>query len=212
MVSPIEYVFLGMASAATIGPVSIETVRRGLKGGFSSAFSVNIGATIIDAVYLLLIFFGLASFVTNPTFKIALGIFGAVVLVFFGVQSIREFFMKQSLFNKMSARESKGSFVAGMLINISNPMAIMAWLAFYGVVSSSVSGIDRDVLLFNLALVVVGTTLWGLILSYMTHLWKKVMTEKALRYVSLISGMILIGFGLYFGYTAILVASAPIIS
>lgn len=204
MVDLLEYAFLGMAAAATIGPVTIETVRRGLKGGFAPAFLVNMGATAVDAAYLLLIFFGLSSFVSNPAFRMALGLFGAAVLIYFGANSIREYFAGGEILGRKPSGKSGNDFVAGMLINISNPMAIMAWLAFYGIVSAGMGGAGGYATLLNLFFVVAGTALWGVILSLMAHLGKGILTKKALGYVSLASGIILIGFGLYFGYSGLI--------
>ena len=56
---------------------------------------------------------------------------------------------------------------------------------------------------YCVVLVLFGAVIWGVVLSTLTHFGKKVLTEKALRYVSLVSGLILISFGLFFGYAGL---------
>jgi len=204
MLGAAECVLMGVALGMGCGPVSIEIIRRGLKGGFVPAFLTNVGAAIVDAAYLLIIFFGLSSFISNPAAKLALGLFGMVTLVYLGARSAREFFVEKNRNRQAIPGETKNPILTGMLINLSNPTAIVAWLAFYGVVSANLgTGASREILLFDIGMAVIGAGISGLILSMAAHFGKRFVTEKAMRYVSLAAGIILIGFGLYFGYGAI---------
>jgi len=204
MLGATECLLMGMAVGASYSPVFIEIIRKGLKGGFVPAFLVNAGATLVDAAYVLIIFFGLSQFVSNPAAKLALGLFGMAMLVYLGVQSAREFFMKGNLLQQAISGETENPFITGALINVFNPITIVAWLAFYGVVSSNLgTDASREILLLDIGLAVIGAGISGTALSIAAHAGKGLMTERAMRYVSLAAGIMLIGFGLYFGYSAI---------
>lgn len=69
MTDIIRNIILGISLAAPIGPVNIEVIRRGLNFGFFPAFLLSIGAASADTTYLLLIYFGLSSFIKVPIIK-----------------------------------------------------------------------------------------------------------------------------------------------
>ena len=204
MLDFIGYIILGVVFAAQIGPVSINAIQKGLKGGFIAAFSAYMGATLVDALYLILVSFGMSQFIGNLTFRIVIGICGSTVMIFFGIQNIRKYYVKQIRHIRFAIDKSKNYFVNGILFNISNPMAIMDWLVFYGAIFSSLSiGINNFILSLNIGSIIFGLVIWGIFISFITYIGKNFLNENAMRYVSLVDGIILLGFGLYFGYNAI---------
>lgn len=46
--------FMGIAYTVSPGPVNIETVRCGLRAGFTSALALQLGALIGDTTYTIL--------------------------------------------------------------------------------------------------------------------------------------------------------------
>ena len=88
----LQNILLGLSLAAPIGPVNVEIIKRGLNSGFKQAFLTGAGAMCADATYLILIFFGLTSFLNFDFMKIFLGIAGSIILIYLGAISAREFF------------------------------------------------------------------------------------------------------------------------
>lgn len=82
------YIFLGLSLAAPIGPVNAAQLDRGIKSGFLHAWLVGLGATIADAIYMLLVFVGVVQFIEVPIIQTFLWIFGFFVLVYTGIESI----------------------------------------------------------------------------------------------------------------------------
>ncbi|MCF7830458.1 LysE family translocator [Candidatus Gracilibacteria bacterium] len=195
----VKYILLGFSLAATLGPITVETVNRGLKHGFFPAFLLNIGAVVADGVYLVLIFFGLSTFADNSMFKLVLTIFGVLVLGYLGVGNIREF-TKDVKLTKNTNKTFKGSLLAGFIINMANPMALICWVGFYGVVSATTKNLTNIKLLGNLGVVIVGALLWGIFLALLCHVGRKYVNEKIIKVISLITGLFLIGFGIYLAY------------
>jgi threonine/homoserine/homoserine lactone efflux protein len=203
MIQVIQNIILGLSFSAIIGPVSIEVIKRGIKHGFLPAFLLGLGASAADATYLLIIYFGLSSFFHIPQVKIVLWFFGLLILLYLGYLSIMEFSSKINFKEKPKA--GKNSFITGYLITISNPMTIVLWLGIFGaIIASSNQNVTRIVAIFNTLTVLIGVLLWFLILSLLLHFGKKFINEKTIRYVSLIAGLAILGFGLYFGYNAII--------
>ena len=150
--------------------------------------------------YLLLLFFGLAAFLDNLYFQVSLGVIGTLVLLYLGFKDVKTFVKKKHIDLSLS-KASKNSFMTGFLINFSNPLAIIYWLGFYGLVSTTPAYNSGTVnMLLNILTVLIGATVWGLILSGASHFGRKLVNDKVLGYVSLVAGLILIGFGLFLGY------------
>jgi len=112
MLDVIQKIILRISLAAPVGPVNVEVIKRGLKHGFFPAFLLSLDAASADTTYLLLIYFGLSNFINIPVVKTSIWIFGAIVLLYLGYQSINEYFEKLDL-EKAKVKTRRKSFVAG---------------------------------------------------------------------------------------------------
>lgn len=61
----ISYVLLGISLSAPVGPVNVAQIKAGLSNGFWNAWFVGIGAMCADLVFMLLIYFGAAAYLTD---------------------------------------------------------------------------------------------------------------------------------------------------
>lgn len=198
----IRLIVLGISITAAIGPVTIITIKRGLEHGFCSAFITNLGAVFVDGLYLLLIHFGLSALFNIQTFRIVAGLIGILILFYLGFHSIKDYFAKHP-FNKKIKRKFGSSFLTGFIINISNPLAPIAWLGFYGIFSSIYKPTTVEFLL-KISWILVGAIIWGATLSIMAHIGKRFANERIMRIISLVAGIVLFGFGIYLGYHVVL--------
>jgi threonine/homoserine/homoserine lactone efflux protein len=57
--------------------------------------------------------------------------------------------------------------------------------------------------IINSLTIIIGVGLWFFVLSLVLHWSKRVIKERWIKYVNLTSGIILMGFGLYFLYNAV---------
>jgi threonine/homoserine/homoserine lactone efflux protein len=197
--SVLTNILLGVSLAAPVGPVSIEVMRRGLRQGFLSGFLVAIGAVCADTTFLLFIALGLSPVISHPSVQTALSSLGAVVLIYFGYKGIKESFHRKNATRKTDLDTSP--LVAGYLVTITNPLAIIWWLGVFGTVwSASVQHLSRPVAFFQSMTVMLGILLWFFVLSWAIHRWRRSVTEDRMRQISVIAGIILIGMGAWFGY------------
>ena len=204
MIVLIQNIILGISLAAPIGPVNIEVIRRGMRFGFFSSFSVSLGAALADSTYLVLIYFGFTSLM-SPEIWSLIWVFGAAILIFLGYQSIRTSFKEIKLeMGSMSSKLVGNSFLSGYLITISNPMTIVWWIGVFGAIIGSLHTASRIAGLLNCFAIILGVLIWFFCLSFTLHSGRKFINETKLRYISAVAGIFLIGFGLYFGYNALL--------
>jgi chemosensory pili system protein ChpE len=80
---------MGLAFAPPPGVVTTETLRRGMRGGFADALSVQIGSFIGDASYAIVALAGLAAILQAPLTQILVGGAGSLFLLYLARQSLR---------------------------------------------------------------------------------------------------------------------------
>lgn len=195
----LQNILLGLTLAAPIGPVNVEIIKRGLKDGFRHAFLTGAGAMCADATYLTLIFFGLTAFLNNVFMTYFLGIAGSFILIYLGAMSVRDYFRKATSMDIRQRRIFKYAFIAGFALAISSPMTIVWWTGVFGALMASQESIKTNFSAFLSCLsILLGCFLWVFFLAAALHWGKKIINEQMTRMVSLIAGLFLIGFGIYF--------------
>ncbi len=132
----------GWLVAAPIGPVNLEIIRRSLKHGLLAGFLVGLGATIIDATYLLVFTAGLGALLQESTIISIVAYFlGGSLLLWLGVRATQEAWKyhreeksnSTESFNEIT-QEAKSSrlyphFLLGLAMTASNPMTLAFWSA-----------------------------------------------------------------------------------
>lgn len=197
-----SHFLLGLSLAAPIGPVNAAQMDRGLRGGFMHAWLVGLGAMLADGIFMLLVYFGVIHFLNIPFMKTFLLLFGFFVLTYIGVESLVTS-SKKSVETRSSQESYVKSFSAGFVMSISNPLSILFWVGIYGSVLADMIAkyAAKEVLLYSGA-IITGLLLWDLLMALAASMFRRVLTTRLISSISVISGLSLIGFGLYFGYEA----------
>ncbi|MCU9613597.1 LysE family translocator [Caldibacillus lycopersici] len=195
----LSYILLGLSLAAPIGPINAAQLDHGLKNGFLHSWFVGLGAMIADAIFMLLIFFGVVHFLEIPFMQTFLWLFGAFVLIYTGVESI----VNISKINPKSQRSNEPaikSFFTGFFMSLLNPLSILFWLGIYGsILTTTIHKYGReDVMLFSLA-IFIGIFIWDISMATISSIFRKYLSITFLKILSIISGLFLIGFGVFFG-------------
>ncbi|QED48236.1 LysE family transporter [Cytobacillus dafuensis] len=199
-----SYIFLGLSLAAPIGPVNAAQLDKGIKSGFFHAWLLGLGAMAADVIYMIAVFLGFVNFLEISFIKIFLWSFGFFVLVYTGVESIISA-NKLISFTRKSEEAAVKSFFSGFLLSISNPLTILFWLGIYGsVLAKTVAEYDQSLVMIYSSGIIIGLLLWDITMAVVASSFKRFLTGKILAVISIISGLSLIGFGIYFGYQAIL--------
>lgn len=201
----ISHFLLGLSLAAPIGPINAAQMERGIRKGFMHAWFVGIGAMLADGIFMLLVYFGVIHFLGIPFMQTFLWLFGFFVLTYLGIESFRAMGQQNAGAGAQDEALFK-SLSAGFLMSLGNPLSILFWLGIYGsVLADMIARYDaRGVLLYSFA-IMAGIMLWDLFMALIASLFRRFLTRGLLTFISVLSGLSLIGFGLYFGYRACLV-------
>ncbi|ELK48011.1 LysE family transporter [Halobacillus sp. ACCC02827] len=197
-----SYILLGISLSAPLGPINAAQLDKGVRYGFLHAWLVGIGAMAADALFMLLIYLGLAQYVDFPLVKSFLWSFGAFVLLYTGVESIHS----SGGWNEeehISGSSKRKSFRTGFLMALTNPLNILFWMGIYGSILAEVSSRydDAEILLYSGG-IFLGIMLWDILMALAASGARRLLTGRLLRGVSITSGIMLMGFGVYFGFQA----------
>lgn len=195
-------ILLGLSLAAPIGPSGLAVIQTGLRHGFLRAFLTGLGVTLADTTYLLLVFFGLSGLITLPLVKVLIWAFGALVLIYLGVQSLRDAFRRLDL-EKTVLPAGRNPLLAGYLVNLSNPIAIVWWLGVFGSLLGTSAGGSRLSALLGSSSILIGILIWHASASLLAHFGKRLLGSKLVQIISGVAGLALVGFGLRFAWLAI---------
>ncbi|MDN7246860.1 LysE family transporter [Planococcus shenhongbingii] len=199
------FIILGFSLSVPVGAITIEMVKRGIQGGFMHAWMVGVGGMSADVVLMLLIYFGVSGFLTSMAAQTVLWLFGFVVLVYLGTESIKDAFRITGIdvMNPVKTEPLTGAYLSGFVIAISNPLNIIFWIGIYGSVLTSTlqNASSGEVLLYSIA-IFIGIAIWDLVIAISVHIGKSFTGHRFMKSFSVIAGLALIGFGLSFGWQA----------
>jgi L-lysine exporter family protein LysE/ArgO len=200
----LSYIFLGLSLAAPIGPVNAAQLDKGIKNGFFHSWMVGVGAMVADIIYMIAVYMGVVQFLEIPIIKTFLWLFGFFVLVYTGIECISGAGKMVENTRKRQDGSPMKSFFSGFIMSLSNPLTVLFWLGIYGsVLAHSVHTYDKSQLLLNSFAIFIGISLWDITMALIASSFRKFLTTKILSFISIFSGISLIGFGLYFGYQAV---------
>ncbi len=194
----IEGIILGLSVAAPIGPTNIEMIRRGLKNGFHACILFASGVEIALIIYLITIFAGLSFLTQVEIFNIILSLFGVIVLFYLGYVSIKDF-INQRIIDPIEVAKEKNHFVSGIILTISNPAVLLFWSGIIGANMAAKESNLNNALLVSVG-ILIGVTIWFLFISTIIHKGRNYITPRIFGFISGIAGLVLIGFGIMFGY------------
>lgn len=187
---------VGLAVAAPVGPIGILCIRRSLTEGRATGLATGLGAASADAVYGIIAATGLAVSGVLLSHADLLRVGGGTLIALLGILSLRTFFLNRT--NLEIASTSRGllaAFLTTFALTLGNPMTI---LAFVGLIAGLGAAIDNPLAPYLLVVgVFIGSAVWWLFLVHVALAVKTRLTPAVTRWLDLISGSVLLTWGLW---------------
>lgn len=190
---------VGIVLAAPIGPINIEIVRRGIRDGFLHGWLVGLGALSADTVYALAIVLGFARFAENESIRVVLFLLGAGMMAFIGYSSI-ETARDLHAWETDALPPPRGrSYITGFLMAAFNPFGIIYWLTVgAGLAADAVNRAGTGAAPVLVIGVTLGILAWVTTMSIIAQVSRRFVTGKGMRWITGLSGVILLGFAAWF--------------
>jgi threonine/homoserine/homoserine lactone efflux protein len=188
-------VVLGFSIAAPLGPIGVLCIRRTLADGRATGFVSGLGAATADTFYGGVAAFGLTAISGLLTQQQGIiRLVGGVFLLYLGLRTL----LAKPATQAASVRRGGllGAYGSTVILTLTNPTTILSFIAIFaglGVASGAGGFGSAGLLVLG---VCCGSALWWLILSSGVSLVRARITPRVLRWVNIVSGTLLIGFGL----------------
>ena len=197
---------LGLALALSLGPSFFALIQTSTKSGFRPALALAFGIFLSDVLCVFLAYFGVAQFFDNPQNKLYIGLVGGTVLVMFGFFSVFQFKARVAEEKELKKQDLAVKAVSmplyitkGFFLNLLNPVVIGLWMACVVTVSSNKDYTFIHIILFFIVSLAT-VFLTDVLKAYSANKISKFLSEKVLRIVSIIAGIILMISGLIMIY------------
>jgi threonine/homoserine/homoserine lactone efflux protein len=191
----LQGILLGFSIAAPVGPIGVLCIRRALANGRWSGLTTGLGAATADAVYGAIAAFGLTAIsgflVAQQTW---LRLLGGVFLVFLGLRTLLSRPAAEAA--PTSNSTLAGDYASTFFLTLTNPLTILSFVAVFAGLGLTEGGRSYATAAGLVAGVFCGSALWWLTLSTAVSLFRTRFTPAHLRWVNIVSGLIIAGFGL----------------
>jgi threonine/homoserine/homoserine lactone efflux protein len=189
--------FVGLMVTIPLGPIGVLCVQRTLNKGKLSGFISGLGAAFADTIFSIIAGFGISyiiSFIKAQ--QIYFQIFGGIVVIFLGIHIFYTNPVRQLRMQRLNKNKLSQDFFSVFLLTITNPMAILFFLAMFAGVN--VDDIRSD--FFNMASLVggvlAGASAWWFALASFVSFWRHRFRLKIIWWMNKMAGVIVFIIGI----------------
>jgi putative LysE/RhtB family amino acid efflux pump len=195
---------LGFFVALQLGPMSLFLIRSTLRNGWAVGLAIGAGIAAIDGLYAALGAAGAAPFLAIPALRLALGLIGATVLIALGVRTLWSAF-RVRLGGEVQSEVAgpRRAFVTSLGATASNPATIISWSAIFAAATAAGAADSTASGAMLVAGVAIGSATWGATLASLVALSRRRFSERALRWVDILAGAGIVGFGGALAYSTL---------
>ena len=184
---------IGVAVAATVGPMSLLCIHRTLDHGQPAGLTFGAGIAAADLSYAAIAAFGItavSSLLLTGTVWIKL--FGSLLLMVLGVKIA--FARPAADSHKSVAGSGLRAFATAYGLTLANPPTILFFAGIFASVASLAT--SSQSVIFS-AGVFAGSMLWWIILTTLVTKSAALMKPTVIAWINRLSGLLLIGFAAY---------------
>jgi threonine/homoserine/homoserine lactone efflux protein len=192
----VKGILAGITIAAPVGPVGVFCIERALSRGFAAGAIAGVGAAAADTMFGVLAAFGLtfiAEFLLRH--EVYMRLIGGGFMLLMGLRILMKKVQERAE-AKADVRTAAQDIFTTFVLTITNPITILsfspAFLAYGAVVPQG--DVPRAWTL--IAGVFIGSLLWFTFLSALATLFRKRLTGRALTIINIVSGSLVLLFGL----------------
>ena len=189
---------IALSGALVPGPLFAAVVYRSAKQGFKTGPLIIVGHGLLEIAMVAFITLGFSRFLNSPTIIRWIALAGALVLIVFGFNMVREADKPET--------ESGGNFggnsnliMLGLTLSVTNPHWSIWWLTVgLGLVLAAQKAGPAAVAVFFAGHILADLG-WYSAISFTISKGRKFMSKKAHRWVIYFCALTLVAFGVYLG-------------
>ncbi len=190
-------VLSGIVLALLIGPVFFTVLQTSIERGFRSGAWVAAGVSISDSLYILISYFGLYQFFENPTYRKYLSYGGGSILLLFGLyyliiksRRLHEYHPEKITYRSPLRLMAKGFFINGI-----SPLVLLFWIGTVGLATTEFGYVSPIHVLTFFVSIVFTVFITDLLKALLADQLRLVLTNRIVRWLNIVLGIVLIIFG-----------------
>lgn len=170
-------IIIGIIVSAPMGPVGVMCIRRTLNKGRWHGFMTGIGASVSDLVYATITALGMSfvfDFINNAHNMFVLQVVGSILLFFFGLHTFRTnpHSYRANPMDKLGSYPVTKSklaynFATGFVLAISNPLVILMFVALFARMSFVLPELDFAERVAGYASIWMGAVVWWFAITWL---------------------------------------------
>jgi threonine/homoserine/homoserine lactone efflux protein len=182
----------GLILQISVGPVCVAVLHKGVSQGFRQAWAMVWGAALVDAVYILLSVAGVSALLQAGSVRVAVGLTGTLVLIYFGLR----YLCSPADLSRLERPDASlwRSFTFGVGLTLTNPLTILFWAGVLGAMLST-QGVEHTGSIVHFATGCVTATLLFLSGVALTgRLLERALTPRLALWLNRVVGVLLLVF------------------
>lgn len=179
--------FIAFVGAITPGPDILLVLRETLKNGFFAGFKTLCGIATGWIIYISILYFGFAHLVSGDLAQFVLSLAGGIYLLYLSFLLFRTK-MSNIDFSPQDAPDSTNLYLKGLIINLSNPKAILFFTAIVA------PYIDKSPALY-FTLLFLGLNAGFLSVMSVAHFARRLITNRLFYIIDKICAVVFLAFG-----------------
>jgi threonine/homoserine/homoserine lactone efflux protein len=206
---------IGFVLCIVPGPVAIEVFHHAVKRQSIHALSIGFGAAMGDAVWAVVVFYGISPFLKNGRGSLLEGIFllvAAVVTFIIGFIALKDArFVKKVLHKEegivrmVKRKRKRWSVLKGLTMVLVNPLCIGTWVIVLSFLRKAQIYIPLDLnyIVFFVLAVMLGAFSYSILMVAITNRFKPLFNPDRTSKIIKVLGYVLILFAFYFLFYAL---------
>ncbi|MBR6252072.1 MAG: LysE family transporter [Bacteroidales bacterium] len=182
---------IGFTASVPLGPIGVLVIQRTLSKGRRYGYVSGVGAATSDFVYALVAGFSVSlvmEFV--EAHQQILIVVGALVLLVLG---LKIFFTNPAKQMRLQRRKRNSglwqNYISTFFLTITNPLAMFLFLGAFTLVGGERDIYTQSALILG---VLLGASLWWLVLTMLVGIFRKKLTIRRLYYINKTAGAIIV--------------------
>jgi len=186
-------ILMGLILSTFCGPIFFMLINLGVSGNIKSVLYLSLGVFASDIIITSLLLFVAIGNITELKYLEPLYYVGGGFLIYFGIRNLIKGPTK-SEGNEVSKKDLNKLFAKGFIINSFNPNIFFFWFGSMMVCYNTYHQ-NKDLVMIHFIFGLLITVVTDFLKGYLAFYLKKFITPPVLKSLNILSGIIIIGFG-----------------